>query len=278
VCEFSIADAWQFDVTLAKLRPNLEYPTREIIMRLGLGACTLLAVASLVGTARADLIFKGSGTSKDPISIAATADFSYDSTTNTLTVVLTNTGAPLVGVPASQASVLTELLFNGTPAISPLPGPNGLAVLTAGSSLVQESGPPSTDTVGANWQYISGVGVGTTGINFGPSGNLCGSVGCSVDMVDGSGYGLVPALSTLTSDGLPSNTYIENSATFTLVFPAGSFVLSDITSVSFVYGTGSGDKTVLPGVDAPAPEPGSLVLLGTALPALGFLIRRRKSN
>jgi hypothetical protein len=225
-------------------------------------------------------LFTGSGNSTDPFPIAATADFEFNSGTNTLTIVLTNTGAPLSpvappGTNPSQASVLTELLFNGTPATTTsLPGTSGSAALTAGSSIVN----PDGTTVGQNWQYIAGTGVGTTGIDFGPSGNLCVTpAGCGV-MVDGSGFGLVPNGSALSTDGLSTRPYVENSATFTLVFPAG-FTLSDITTVSFVYGTGSGDKTVVPGIPSGPPllpEPASLVLLGTALAAFG-VYRRRKS-
>jgi hypothetical protein len=78
-----------------------------------------LALGMGIMPAYADLIFTGSGMSTDPFPIAATADFSFNSVTNTLTIVLTNTGAPLSPLPPpaaapSQASVLTELVFNGT--------------------------------------------------------------------------------------------------------------------------------------------------------------------
>jgi hypothetical protein len=64
--------------------------------------------------------------------------------------------------------------------------------VTAGSSIVQ----PDGTTVGQNWQYIAGTGVGTTGIDFGPDGNLCGNPTtppCNV-IVYGPGFGLVPTV------------------------------------------------------------------------------------
>ena len=61
-------------------------------------------------------MLSGSGSSSDGTSIAATVDFSLSG--SIFTVVLTNAGATNQ---ASQASVLTELLFNGTTTITPLP-------------------------------------------------------------------------------------------------------------------------------------------------------------
>lgn len=241
----------------------------------------LVSLVLLTPAAHADLIVSGSGTSTDTTPLAASVDFNL--TGNTLTVVLTNTSTtPLSVAPASQASVLTELLFNGPVPAGTLPGSTGSAGLTAGSTL---AGVPSTETVGQNWQYIAGTGVGTTGIDFGPDGNLCGTPGCGVP-VDGSGFGLVPTGSTLASDGLSTRTYIEDSATFTFTLPADStFTLADIDTVSFVYGTGADDETKItctPGTPGcsfgppiPTPEPSALALLGGALVIFGVIWRRK---
>jgi PEP-CTERM motif len=249
---------------------------RKWLPILALGSAAV-ALALPSPQARADLIVSGSGTSTDGTSIAAKVDFNL--TGPTLTVVLTNIGATNL---ASQASVLTELLFAGPTLAGPLPGAAGTAALTAGSFL---AGPATTETVGQNWQYIAGSGLGTTGLNgFGPSGNLCGTSGCGV-MVDGSGFGLVPSGADLTHDGLPTRTYVEDSATYTLTLPAGStFTLADITSVSFVYGTSTSDETTItcvPGTPGCSfgpplvPEPSALALVGSALLVFGFVWRRR---
>jgi hypothetical protein len=64
-------------------------------------------------------------------------------------------------------------------------------------------------------------------------------------MLDGSAFGLVGTGTNLNQDGLTSRTYIENSITIDITLAAGSpFALSQITSVDFQYGTGSGEGDI----------------------------------
>lgn len=231
---------------------------------------TLLSVTALVGTGEAAVVFSGSAGN-----LAASAAFDYDANTNLLTVVLTNTSMFDVVIPAE---VLTAVFFDiaGFPpaTLTPLS-----AALTPGSTVF--FGPDGGGNMGGEYAYASGLSgapggavLGTSSAGFGLFGNpnFNGPNLQNPAAVDGLNYGITSAgdnLATGNAAVTGNVALIKNSVTFTLT-ASDDFALTDISNVSFQYGTAL-DEPNVPYV----PEPMTLLGLGTGLAVLGLVRRRR---
>lgn len=238
---------------------------------------TALTVAASVGTAGATVVFTGSGVNSGTGSaLAASAAFTFIAP-NTLQIVLTNTSAADVVAPSD---ILTAVFFDiaGFPPATLTPVS---AALTAGSVVAFGTSDPG-GVVGGEWAYGSSLSgapgsavLGTSSSGFGlfgsgnfPGTNLQGPAG-----VDGVQYGITSAGDNLATGNTPvtgTNALIKNSVTFTLT-ASTAFSESDISNVSFQYGTGL-DEPNIPSV----PEPTTLFALGTGLVALGAARKRNR--
>jgi hypothetical protein len=223
------------------------------------------------------------------------ATVSFEVNGGDLVVTLTNTSPNDVLVPTD---VLTAVFFGaaGNPLFT-----RTSATLDAGSTTIQTpggsgSGTDSGGVVGGEWAYLNSLsvsgnneGISATGLGlFGPGQVFPGSNLEGPASPDGLQYGIASAGDNVGTGngGVQNNTLIKNSVVFHLGLNGNTFdPLTDITSVSFLYGTSltdiiiTGDCVDCPPPVTRVPEPGMLTLLGgSTLGLLGLSWRRRSRS
>ena len=162
-------------------------------------------------------------------------------------------------------------------------------MLSAGSVGVENGSALSVPggVIGGSWAYAAGLsgapgdaneGISSVGFGlFGPKNLFPGSALTSDahKRPGGIGGGLTTAADdgSQYNGGLSGRPFIKNSAVFTLGAVPADFTLSDISTVSFQYGTKLGTEPNVPGT---LPEPSAVALTLVGIVLLGLLNRKRK--
>jgi hypothetical protein len=241
-------------------------------------ACVALVALAVVSETYA-LTFTGAGPGNNPgQTLQASATFTVSNLD--LVVTLSNTAT---FDPNDAPDILTGILFtiDGDPLLTPVSAEVGPGSSITSNRLLTGF----TGDVGSEWAYRGGLtktplganeGISSTGLNWFGKKNLfpgksipkCGSL-------NGIQFGLTTAFDLPGNDlgNIKNQSLIENSVIFTFTGLPENFALSDISGVTFQYGT-SIKQPELPGI-AVVPEPTPLMLVAAGMGLLTLTSRRR---
>lgn len=200
-----------------------------------------------------------------------------------LIVTLSNVGQDVL-VPDQ---VMTAFFFSltGNPVLTPVS-----ATLAAGSSVLFGGGTDPGGGVGGEWAYKQGIagplgtdrGISSAGYGIFGSGEIFpGSNLSGPAAPNGLQYGLVSAADDPTTGNAAvtgSEPLIRHAVTFVLSGLPGGFDISAPGAIfggNFQYGTSLSEPNVPDPPPVGVPEPGALLLLGTALAAAALGSARR---
>jgi hypothetical protein len=235
-----------------------------MLKKLAVISIVVLALG-LASAVSADQVFSTpAGSTVNTESVSATADFSISG--NTLTITLSNTQANM----QDAGQLLTDLFFTlsapGTPSLSTQ---TGLLINVGAGGTVTPTGSTTlgwgfgSATVGSlNGFELCVICQGGPTTSTTPSEGILGPPSADGNYDDGNG--------SIDSNG-PHNPFVEQTATFTITgIPTGAVIDDAI----FSFTTTPGNNVT----GMSAPEPSSLLLLGTGLFGLMGFARRRFQN
>jgi PEP-CTERM motif len=229
--------------------------------RVAIPILTLIAVTALAYPTRADVVtFEiPPGTletvGNHPVSATATITTSTD----TVTIVITNTQPNPISV--SQNISGLEFTLSTTP--------SGSSSITSSSGVAR--------TVASGGSFSDGASV-STGWALSAAGatltlNLLGTATAPEHTIIGPpGGATYSAANSSIAGNVPHNPFLDETATFVLHVP-GVTDSTSATDLAFLFNTAAGSS--VPGETTPVPEPGSAVLLGFGLLAVGGALKQR---
>lgn len=268
--------------------------------RITVSVVAVVCLLAAPSAARAgSILFEGSGWG-DSVGLSAAALFEISG--STLKVTLRNTGDTSGNGWDKSANTLTGVFFDLPSGITLSP----TSARIAAGDLLQgnkcDIGPctSSTTNVGGEFTYEGGSSWsghnGNNGISssgyidaYQGGGNFNGPNLDSPDSPDGINFGIVAPITGSNpfnpkTGNMTANPLIEGEVVFTMAISGGSLLETQISNVSFQYGTSIGEphfksKKTTVVTPPPIPEPSALLLLGPGLAAMAVarLRRRRKT-
>ncbi len=207
---------------------------------------------------------------------------------NLLTVQVTNTSTPTNGASTTGGGqIVTEIMFttNAGSSLTPNLDANGSAATASGILGSYPTSNPAITSIGANWAIEATTAgapenttISTTGVDDDGNPNSGYFASVTKRPLDGPNFGIAAnSYGPTLANGF--TILAQDSITFSLI--SKSFSLSDLgNAVTFVFGTGGSDTSLITGTPtpgpSPVPEPTSLTLW--SLMGLAGLVygRRRK--